>query len=165
MRNVLTNFQLFVDGIGYLGEAVEYQPPALTVTLDEFRAGGLDSSVPIDMGMEPLEASFAIGTYNPAIFKTWGKLNAAVRLKAKGALVGLDGTVQQVVEQLTGKISGLDPGAWAAGTRNDNRFTMRATYYRREIAGQLIHEIDVQNAVRIVDGVDQLAAIREAMGA
>ena len=164
MRNVLTNFNLFIDAIGMLGEVLEYTPPSLTITTEDFRGAGMDSAVPIDMGMEPLEATFALGSYNPVAFKAWGRLPASTRLKAKGALTGLDGAVSQVVDTMSGKIVGLEPGAWALGTRNNNTFTVRPTYFRRELGGEVIHEIDVPNGVRVVNGVDQMAAIREVIG-
>lgn len=41
---------------------------------------------------------------------------------------------------------------------------MAVTYYKLEIDGRVMYEIDMVNAVRVIDGVDQLAAERSALG-
>jgi P2 family phage contractile tail tube protein len=38
------------------------------------------------------------------------------------------------------------------------------TYYKQTIGGQVIHEVDVINMVRIINGTDVLADIRSALG-
>lgn len=38
------------------------------------------------------------------------------------------------------------------------------TYYKLEIDGRVMFEIDPVNCVRVIDGVDQLAAERAALG-
>jgi P2 family phage contractile tail tube protein len=42
--------------------------------------------------------------------------------------------------------------------------TMRLDYYKEEHDGVLVHEIDVINMVRTVDGTDLLADMRAALG-
>jgi P2 family phage contractile tail tube protein len=37
-------------------------------------------------------------------------------------------------------------------------------YYKLSHGGEVIHEIDVPNMVRVVGGVDQLSEIRNALG-
>ena len=37
-------------------------------------------------------------------------------------------------------------------------------YYRFEHGGEVLHEIDVDNMIRIVDGTDRLAEQRAALG-
>jgi P2 family phage contractile tail tube protein len=165
MRHVLKNWNFFVDGLGAIGELVSYTPPNLTVTLDDYRAGGLDAPVPIDMGLEALECSWALGSYNPDMMRAWGQLPATTRFTARGALVGLNGEpAVPVVHTMQGKVTGLEQAEWTGGARSDVRFTARLVYYRLEHGGAVIHEIDVLSGVRIVNGVDQLAGVRAAIG-
>ena len=51
---ILKNFNLFIDGRGYAGKCDEVNPPKLNIKSEEYRAGGLDAPIPIDMGMEKL---------------------------------------------------------------------------------------------------------------
>lgn len=53
-RDILKNFNLFVDGRGYAGNVSEYTPPNLAVQTEDHRAGGMDAPIALDMGMEGL---------------------------------------------------------------------------------------------------------------
>ena len=55
---VLYNTNLFVDGISLQGDVPSLTLPKLTLKTDEYRAGGMDAAVELDMGMEKLEAGF-----------------------------------------------------------------------------------------------------------
>jgi len=41
---------------------------------------------------------------------------------------------------------------------------MSVTYYKLEIDGRVMYEIDVVNMVQVINGVDQLAGDRAALG-
>jgi UDP-N-acetylmuramoyl-L-alanyl-D-glutamate--2,6-diaminopimelate ligase len=56
LPKILKNFNVFVDGRGYAGKIDEITLPKLTIKTEEYRAGGMDIPVSIDMGMEKLEA-------------------------------------------------------------------------------------------------------------
>jgi P2 family phage contractile tail tube protein len=164
-RHVLKNINLFVDGRGHAGEIDEYSPPDLTLTTEDYRGGGMDAPVAIEMGMEALETSFALISYDPDVLATWGvKQDATVPLTIRGALEDPDGTVRPVVHRMRGKITSLARGTWAAGQKPALTVTMRPRYYQETHDGSVIHEIDIDNMVRVVNGVDQLAAQRAALG-
>ena len=57
---ILKNFNLFIDGRGYVGKCEEVNPPKLSIKSEEYKAGGMDAPIAIDMGMEKLEASFTL---------------------------------------------------------------------------------------------------------
>ena len=63
-----------------------------------------------------------------------------------------------------GMLSEVDPGDWKPGEKVDAKFTVSLTYYKLEIDGAVIHEIDPLGMIRIINGVDQLADIRKAIG-
>ncbi|TDA49182.1 phage major tail tube protein, partial [Burkholderia pyrrocinia] len=60
--------------------------------------------------------------------------------------------------------SEYDPGSWKPGSTSELKYTAELTYYKAEIDGSVICEIDVLNMIRIIDGVDQLADVRKALG-
>jgi uncharacterized protein len=164
-RDVLKNINLFVDGRGYAGQIDEYSPPDLTLVIEDYRPGGMDSPVSLDMGMEPLETSFALIAYDANVLRQFGVAEGnPVQFTARGALESFDGTVTAVVHNMRGKITSLARGTWAAGQKPALTVTMRLEYYREVHGGQTIHEIDVINMRRIVNGVDRLAQQRAAIG-
>ena len=44
------------------------------------------------------------------------------------------------------------------------KVTVSCKYYKLEMDGQVVHEIDIENMTRIIDGVDYLAEARAAIG-
>jgi P2 family phage contractile tail tube protein len=164
-RDVLKNINLFVDGRGYAGQIDEYNAPDLTVTTEDYRAGGMDTAVAIEMGQEPLETSFSLIAYDADVLALWGVAEgASVPFTVRGALESFDGTVKPVVHEMRGKITSLQRGTWAPGQKPALNVTMRLVYYKETHDGRVLYEIDVENMIRVVNGVDRLAAQRAALG-
>lgn len=162
---ILKNFNLYVDGRGYAGNVDEVQLPALNITEEEYRAGGMDAPVAIDMGMEKLEATFKVSKWDRDLVTKWGLANGSrIPLTLRGALESLDGTVIPVVVNLVGSIHGLEFDAISGGAKAGMTFKMAALTYRYEQAEEVLIDIDVVNCKRTIAGVDRLAQIRAAIG-
>ena len=58
----------------------------------------------------------------------------------------------------------VDPGDWKAGDKAEIKYAVSPTYYKLEVDGSVIYEIDIINSIRVIDGVDQLAKMREQLG-
>ena len=165
LPRTLKNFTLQVDGRGYAGRITELTLPTLTVTTEDYRAGGMDVPAQIDTGMEALEASFTLAEYEPEVLKLFGlTIQNAVNLVARGALQRNGEDAVPMVVTMNGHIKEFDPGSWSAGEMTEASFTVGLRYYRLDIDGTSYHEIDVENMERKIQGVDQLATIRTAMG-
>jgi P2 family phage contractile tail tube protein len=159
------NFNLFLDGFGFAGNVEEYQPPALNVQVEDFRAGGMDTSVALDMGMEKLEASFKLSKIAAEALRLWGVgAGQTFALIVRGALEDLDGTVKAEVFTQRGTIRSIEFDAVTAGAKAGVSLTMDVREYSYSIDGLNIHDIDVLNMKRTVNGVDRLAAQRSAIG-
>ena len=163
--NILRNVTLFVDGRGYAGAVDEFSPPKLTVKTEEFRAGGMDAPVEIDQGLEKLECTLKTSSIDAGLLKQWGVAQgAATPLTLRGALVSEDGTVRAAVVHVRGRVKEIDWGEWKPGEMAQMTAAVACRYYKLEIDGETVHEIDVENMIRVVDGVDQLEAQRTALG-
>lgn len=162
---VLKNFNLFVDGYGFAGRVDEVTPPKLAIKSDEYQAGGMDAPADIDMGMEKLEANFSVFEHDPVIYRQFGLLDGTqVDIKFRGAQQGSDGVVVPMVATIRGLYKELDGGNWKAGEKGSLKATISCRYYKLEIDGKSVVEIDVDNMKRIINGTDQLAAMRTAIG-
>ena len=166
LPRTLRNFQLSVDGVGYAGRVTELTLPTLTIATEEDRAGGLDAPAEIDMGMEALNASFPLAEYDLDVIKRFGLYNQNdVEVTARGALQRNGDTDAVAIEvNLTGSITNFDPGAFEAGSMTEASFEVAVRYYKLTIAAEVLHEIDVENMKRIINGEDQLESVRTAMG-
>lgn len=164
MTKILKNFNLFVDGRGYAGRAEEVSPPKLTIKTEELRAGGMDIPAAIDMGMEKLEASFILVEYSPEVVKQFGLVSGnSVHITLRGALVD-DTTTTPMAITLYGMFTEVDMGKFKAGDKPTMQCAVACRYYKLEIDGKTIVEIDVDNMTRIIDGVDKMAEVRAALG-
>lgn len=160
----LFNFTAFVDGRGYAGRVTEVTPPKLALKMTEFRAGGMDAAVELETGMEKLEASLSFAEFDQEIFRQFGLLDGnVVQLTLRGAMVD-DDTTEEIVIQLRGKYKELDSGSWKGGDESSLKATVACRYYKLTIGGNELIEIDVENMVRKIDGKDQLAEQRKALG-
>lgn len=165
IESVLRDINLFVDGRGYAGKVMEFTLPKLTVKTEEFRAGGMDAPVELDMGLEKLEADFSLDSVDPDALRLWGLAQGEQpALTFRGAVEDRSGTTKAIVARTRGQIKEVDYGSWKPGEKATLKFMAAVDYYKLEIDGETIHEIDVENYTRIVNGVDQVAARRAALG-
>jgi len=161
---VLKNFSLFVDGRGLAGTIDTLTLPTFALKMEEFRGGGMDAPVELDMGMEKLEGTFALAEYNPDIVALYGLARADTQLTARGALRRDGEDAIPMVVNMTGQVKELDPGDWKAGDMATGTFSYTLRYLKITVGGRELIEIDKVNMIRRINGVDQLATIRQAIG-
>ena len=163
--NVLKNVNLFVDGRGYAGQVMEVNLPKLTVLMEEHREGGMDAPAEIDMGLEKLECDFSTSSIDADLLRAWGLApGSLVPVTFRGALESEDGTVTPVTCSVRGTVKAVDYGTWKVGEKAPLKCAMAVRYYKYEQGGDVVHEIDVDNMTRIVNGVDRLEQQRAALG-
>ena len=165
VMDILRNMNMFVDGQGYAGRVDEVIPPKLTIKTEEFRAGGMDGPIEIDQGMEKMETTLTASGVDLTLLQRWGLMQGeALPVTLRGALRSEDGTVRAVVINLRGRIKEVDWGTWKPGEKVPLKAMMAVTYYKCTLDGEVVHEVDMANMIRIVNGVDQLAQVRTALG-
>ena len=161
----LANLNLFVDGISFQGDVPSLTLPKLTMKMEEHRPGGMDIPVELDVGMDKLEASFTTTGVRREALKFFGLADgAAFNGTFRGAFKGLKGAIKPVVVTLRGTLKEIDMGDWKPGDKAEIKHGISPTYYKLEVDGRMVYEIDALGMKRVIDGVDQLAAQRSALG-
>lgn len=160
----LKNYTCYVDGIGYAGRVAELEPPKLTLKTEEFRGGGMDFPVDMDMGMEKLEATLTFAEYLADLFAQLGLVNGQLTAVTLRGAIQEKGDAEEVIISLRGMFKEMDPGSWKAGDDSTLKAVINAHYYKLTIGGKEIVEIDSESMVRIINGTDQLASHRKALG-
>lgn len=164
--DVRKNLNLFVDGRGFAGQIEDFNAPKLAVKVEEYRGGGMNVPVDLDMGQEKMECDFSLIQYSRDVLALFGVApGASVPLVVREALESFDGTVTPVVHTMRGRIREMDPGTSKAGDKTTLKFTMSLTYYKLQHGSNVVQEIDAENMIHMVDGVDRLAQQRAALGA
>lgn len=161
---VLVNTNLFVDGMSFAGDVPSMTLPKIVVKTDEYRGGGMGGSIEMDMGMEKMEAGFVTTGVRRESMKYVGLADqTACNAVFRGAFKGQKGRITPVVATVRGMIKELDMGDWKAGEKAELKYSIAVTYYKLEIDGRVMYEIDPVACVRVINGVDQYTAIRSAL--
>lgn len=162
---ILKNFAMFIDGRVYAGNVDSIQLPALTVKTEDYRAGGMDAPVALDMGMEKMESTIRMSNWNRDIAGLWGVGPGAPKMFVfRGALESLNGTIEPVEVMMEGTLDDIQHDDVTPGTKAGVTLKVNVRAYRYTHNGQEVHNIDVVNMKRIVNGVDRLSSIRTALG-
>ncbi len=161
-RRVLKNFTLSVDGHGQAGRLEEYSPPEFAKITEDFRAGGMDIAVPVELGMEPMEVTFKLFDYNKTLLTRFK--DKSIPLVARGgAEDSATGEVIAVTQTMRGMITKIGSGTWKPNDRAILEITAKLTAFKEEHDGEVVIEIDAENMIRNIDGQDVLAGVREAL--
>jgi P2 family phage contractile tail tube protein len=161
----LKSWSAFIDGKGFAGNVKEVTLPTLTLKTEDFQAGGMDAPVAIEMGQEKLEASVTLTSYDASVLAQWGLGEGyEVPFVVKGALESFNGEVEAINVSMRGKVTSVEMSAWTPAGESTLKITLNLHTYRYEQNGSVIYDIDVVNMVRIINGVDRLAARRQAIG-
>ena len=161
----LFNTSLFIDGISFSGDVPELSLPKLSIKTESYRAGGMDGEIDMDMGLEKMESSFSTNGVRKEAMKFFGLADqTAFNGSFRGSFKEQRGRFVGVVATLRGLLKEVDPGSWKAGDKAEFKYTVGVAYYKLEIDGAVIYEIDPVNSVRVINGVDQLQQMRSQLG-
>ena len=165
LPRVLKNFQAFVEGIGYAGKVPELECPEIKVKTEKYRAGGMDGEKEIDMGIDSMKAKMQFAEMIPAVMKRVALSDTeGTQVIFKGSIrVNAEDSVPVKVE-LHGSFDSITLGKWKSGEKADTDIEMNVGYYKLEIGGVRIYEIDVDNMVRIIGDTDVMSTIRRDIG-
>ncbi|WP_434361066.1 phage major tail tube protein [Parasalinivibrio latis] len=165
-KDTLREMNLYVNGKGYAGVIDELNLPKLKLKTEEYRGGGMNLPIDVDMGMEKLETDFTLSKFDKDVLTSFGlKAGSSIPLTVRGAVLSEeDGSEMPLVVTLRGILTEVDFGTWKSGENTPVKVVMSLRYYKLTLNGEEVHEIDVANMVRKIDGVDQLANTRKHIG-
>lgn len=160
---VLRNCAIFVNRVDKVGQAMEMSLPVLTEKVEEIRNAGMVMPIEIKLGYEKLEHSFNFTALDPKVLKLFGlKVGSESEFMITGALADEeDGAVHSAVAYVRGFLKTADAGSWKAGEVAETTFTVSIRYYKLEIDGEEIIEMDPFHVSS--GGVSQTDGIRNAL--
>ncbi|MDR3429013.1 phage major tail tube protein [Silvimonas sp.] len=166
LPRTLKNMNVFHDGVSHVGQISEVELPKLTRKTDEFRGGGMDGGVEIDLGQEKIEMPLSYGGLMREMLQQYGIANiSGVLVRFAGAYQRDDsGTVDAVEVIARGRWKEIDPGKAKPGDKSEFKATLACTYYKLSVNNVVDVEIDLVNMVFVSGGVDRLADQRRAIG-
>ena len=162
---VLRKFVVWADGFGKLGEGENCKLPTMEINSEEFRGGGMDAPSKVDLGMNALTLEFKLSSMDPQVYNLWGlSPGQEKQFTIRGALAHQDGTPFAAIASCVGNQMKVESDAFEPAKKILHTFTVELNYYKLVVGENLLYEIDVINARRIVAGVDQLRQDRISLG-
>jgi len=168
MRHILRGYTMWVGGVdyGYEIEELECALPDETYVEHEYGGAVMTAEVPM----------IKIGLLNPTMkFASWNPTIESLLLRAPGvtdtftfrkALVDeSDGTTKASVLIYEGRLAAPETDTLSRSDKSGIGYTIKGVrYFRHEIGGDPIHEISLYPAKMIVNRVNRLSGINEALG-
>lgn len=164
----LKHMNLFNNANSYQGVAKTVTLPKLGRKMEAFRGGGMDGSVKVDLGFgdDGIVLAWTLGGWDLIALRQYGAVRAdGVQLRFAGSVQrDDDGTVSAVEVSVRGRHEEIDFGESTPGEDTEHQISTTCTYYKLTVDSEVIIEVDLLNFVFVVDGVDLLAAHRQAIG-
>lgn len=166
MPRKLKNFNLFQNGVSFMGMVPEVTLPKLSRKMEEYRAAGMSGPVSVDFGNEAVSIEWTAGGLMIEALKQYGaRSHGAVQLRFAGAYQEDDeGTVTAVEVVVRGRYKEIDLGAAKVADDTTHKYTMACSYYKLLVDGAAVIELDFMSGIETIGGTDTTAAIRKAIG-
>ena len=166
MPSKFKNFNLFNDGISYLGQVPELTLPKLSRKMEDYVAGGMTGPIEVDYMNEKIELDWTAGGLLVDALQQYGAItHNAVQLRFAGAYQRDDsGEVDAVEIVVRGRHKEIEMGNAKMGDKSDHKYKTTCSYYKLTVNGEDIIELDFINGVEVVGGVDRTEEIRRAIG-
>lgn len=168
MRHILQGYTMFIDGTDFGIDTEEVELPLPTPVTQEYRGGGMDLGMQMPMSaIEALEVTVKMAGHNPDIMRRMALAPGRItRVTFRGGVLReLDGGIAAHVCIVEGSINGGSRDRWQRGEKGGVEFVINGIrYLRYEADTQVIHELAVWPPTRIINGINQLAALNAALG-
>ena len=159
---------LFNEGNSYLGQTGEVTIPKLVRKFEDWRGGGMNGNVKIDMGLgdDISEFNWKLGGIDELVIEQWGAATVSAHmLRFAGSYQRDDtGEAKSVEIVVRGRHEEIDFGNQKAGDDTEKTIKTIWSYYKLSIDGVVKVEIDIPNMIEIVNGVDLLEKHRANIG-
>lgn len=161
-RHIMRNATIWVDRTSQIGQASEIGFPNLKRKMEKIFNGGMETEIEVAMGYEMPEVNFKLSGFHPEVMKLFGlAVGVETEYMATAANVDDDGTSHSLICYFRGMITEVKPDSHKRGDKTELEYTMSFRYYKLEIDGQPIIEIDPFEVK--MGGVSQTQSNRRAM--
>ena len=157
-RQILRDMNILVDGIGNIGVSKSVELPKVEfLTTERGGAMAVEEVVPL---IKAMNAKISLNEYNTEAFSAANKVfGTGTTIFIKGSTVQGD-VKTPILATLKGKVKLLENPLPEAGKEVEMNMEISVTAYSFEIDGKKKIDIDVENMICVIDGVDLYAELR-----
>lgn len=164
----LKMMDLFNEGESYLGQTGEITIPKLVRKLEDWRGGGMNGNVKIDLGLgdDITEFNWKLGGIDDLIIEQWGAPTVSANMLRFAGSYQRDDTGETTAVEIVvrGRHEEIDFGNQKAGDDTETSVKTIWSYYKLSIDNVVKVEIDIPNMIEMVNGVDLNAKHRANIG-
>lgn len=165
----ITNANVYFDGANYLGKVSEVTLPDVQIKQVDHQALGMAFMTEIPAGLDKMELEMNWTSMIPEAFKKVANAFNAYTFEVRSSLETYEGAGRvaqsSVVVYFRGMPKNIPGGAFKMHENWEGSTKFNINYFRLEIGGDTIYELDALANVYKVDGVDLLATWRANLGA
>ncbi len=164
---VINDAIVSLNGEGEMIGIVKVTPPEITFKTEEIVGLGLSSYEEVIDGLvDTMTTNVGFSGLSKSISFGKGK---SFNLIVTAAIQGTDdedGTTkyQKIVHTIRGKVKSIKSGELSRGGKVEPEVEIATTYYKHEIDGKTITEIDVFSRKTVIDGEDIRSEINNILG-
>lgn len=167
--NRCTNANVYVDGTNFIGRVEEASLPEIKAKMATHKGLGMLGEMEIFSGIDKMEAKFKWNSFYPEVMKKAANFTQGVQLQLRSSIETVDGSGTRVgqvplVATMRGTFKALPGGNFKHQDNVELESTFNVLYYKLEIDGDTIVEVDQVNNKYIVDGNDLMAEFRNNIG-
>ncbi len=168
MRQILRGFTMWVNGYDYGYEVEELQAALPDEVYTDHSYGGAVMAAQIPMiKIAALEPTMKFASHNPRLAELlMQRVGATNTFTFRAGLTNeLDGVTVPNVIIYEGRLAAPSPDAWSRDEKAGMGYSIKGVrYFRYEIGSEPIHEIGLMPAKLVVNRVDHLADLNQALG-
>jgi P2 family phage contractile tail tube protein len=162
------NARVYIDGTDFIGKAEEVDLPKIKFKFADTKALGIYADSELPTGLDKLEAKIKFNSVYPEFVALASDPFTArtVIIRAPYQVWAQQGVIKTAPlrAELRGFFKESDSGKLKKADSAEAEATMSVIYYKLEVDGQEIIEIDVLNNIYKIKGEDKLRDYTQAIG-
>lgn len=167
--NKIFHSNVYIDGTNeQIGRATETQLPNVAAVTSEHKGLGMFGTLEVPAGLQAMVMTVKWGGFYVDLKKFGGNMFASRRLQWRASLetYGAGGREEQVpvIVQAKGTWKSMNGGTFKPQEASEFDDELTCSYYRLEVDGEELFEIDIINNIYRVDGEDLLETLRANLG-
>ncbi|KAB8307262.1 phage tail protein [Erwinia endophytica] len=159
-KSIQKGWTFFQNGVRIQG-AHEFTPPVIAITKTDLRTGAQDAPTPVDDGMEALTCQIKFYGLDTTMLSSFGFISGSKPMFTAYQGYLSNGAVQGTIEVVEGFVFSVTPDARGNSNLAESATTVdiAVSYYKKNLDGIELVEIDTERFMRRINGVDQLATL------
>ncbi len=164
----LTNANVYFDGNSLLGVVEEVSLPTIAVKQIEHKAIGMFGTIEVPTGLDKMELKMKFSSISESMLEKVADTHEAWSFQVRSSLEEYEGgsrsSESSFIAYFTGRGKEIPGLAFKQHENVDMEITFAIDYYKMEIGGASIIEVDAKTNIYKVGGEDKLATYRANLG-